>query len=77
MTETAFRITDTQDGRFAVEDEKGFVLEGLTKNQADRLKAYLGKMKGEIDKLKPQQEAVKTPDAIELMDLATKHNLKK
>ena len=35
MADAAFRITDTQDGRFAVEDEKGFVLERLTKEKVE------------------------------------------
>jgi hypothetical protein len=42
-----FRVTDTQDGRYAVEDERGFVLEGLTRTQAKRLKAYLLKLRAE------------------------------
>jgi hypothetical protein len=47
LSYTTFRVTDTQDGRYAVEDERGFVLEGLTRTQAKRLKAYLLKLRAE------------------------------
>jgi hypothetical protein len=56
MADTSFRITDTKDGRYAVEDERGFVLEGLTKTQADRLKAYLLKLQADIDQMKRETE---------------------
>ena len=67
---TAFRVTDTQDGRYAVEDERGFVMEGLTRSQAKRLKAYLLKMKAQIDQIKREAQgresdakvAVATPE---------------
>jgi hypothetical protein len=65
MHYTSFRITDTQDGRYAVEDQSGFVLEGLTKTQARKLKAYLLKLAAEA-----ARPAATTPENEEKMNLA-------
>jgi hypothetical protein len=43
---TSFRITDTQDGRYAVEDERGFVLEGAHQDPSQKVEGLLAQAGG-------------------------------
>jgi hypothetical protein len=62
MNKPAFRMTDTQDGRYAVEDSEGFVLAGLTRNQARTLRDYLLKQADDIAVLETQvAKSIPTP----------------
>lgn len=76
MVDTPFHITDTH-----LDDERGPVLEGLTKNQAGTLKKYLVKMQAKIDQLKREAHPITgTPEDGEKMspeEVAQKYGVKK